>query len=128
MKAKIEALIKQVQCGKIKTDKQRIINYGLHKLSKFTIKDLEYDLNMKLETIVARVSDLQDLGIVAVKKNVEQHGSTYSLFYIELDEQKQTENRKQRLTDKYVRWLKRIELFNDFDVLEDVIESLRCQK
>lgn len=128
MKAKIEALIKQVQSGKTKTDKQRIVNYGLHKLSKFTIKDLEYDLNMKLETIVARVSDLQDLGIVAVKKNVEQHGSTYSLFYIELDEQKQTENRKQRLTDKYVRWLKRIELFNDFDLLEDVIESLRCQK
>lgn len=126
MKAKIKALIKQVQSGKLKNDKQRIINYGLRK--DFTIKDIQYFLFMNLETVVARVSGLQDLGILAVKKNVEQHGSTYSLFYVELDEEKQTENRKQRLTEKYKRWLKRIDLFDDFNVLEDVIKGLNNAK
>ena len=61
--AKIQALEKQIESGKINTDKARILAYFKKNKGGF-IRGVMEDLNMSERTVGARMSELEDLGLI----------------------------------------------------------------
>ncbi|MCB0376536.1 MAG: MarR family transcriptional regulator, partial [Sinomicrobium sp.] len=106
MRPRIEALLKQVQNGKIKTDIARILHY-IKKHPDATLPEIEHELQLIHQTAAARVSDLLDLGLI------EEHGirktakSQYTGFRFQPNIILQELNAGQRKEEKYRHWVKK---------------------
>lgn len=121
-KASIYALQFQQESGKLKTDKDYILKWIELRTDGgdgTTILDLEMCLTMKMSTITARLSDLEDAG--AIYKNGEEDvkvGSDtykYSKYYFEPNEIKRADNRQKVKAAKYkLRVEGLIKTFPDF--------------
>ena len=115
MSPKITALINQVNSRKLTNDKARILNqvYISRGVTSFTIEGrLNY---IKPTTILARLSDLEDLGVI-YKKGQRLHignSQPYSVFCYEEDPKKQEQNALNRKALKFEAWKRRgLEEFN----------------
>jgi hypothetical protein len=98
---KIEAYLTQLKSGKALSDKCKIIyalTDGPKTLEHFVLS------GFKIQTISARLSDLEDEGIVF--KKADNHGG-FSWYYLENDISKQELNRKAKMLEKKLAWLKR---------------------
>ena len=110
MEAKIEALMKQVETGKMNTDKAYILDYLKRRTKKkqgTDIVDLEHHFTMKPTTILARLSDLEDMGLIYKKgkRNREEQDQNYSLFYVEEHEEQIAHRAQLRHVDKFKKWI-----------------------
>lgn len=98
---KIEAYLTQLKSGKASSDKAKIVKNltdGPKTLEHFVLS------GFKIQTISARLSDLEDEGIVF--KKADNHGG-FSWYYLENDISKQELNRKAKVLEKQMAWLKR---------------------
>lgn len=120
MKPKVKAYLKQIESGQIKTDKARILKYIIDN-NGGNIIHLRSLLNIKHQTLTARISDLLDDGIIYVKGTFND--GKYSKFAYEPDKEKQKENRKKRRYDKYLQWKSKGEGFKDL-IQEERIKEI----
>jgi len=73
--ASYKTFMHQLATGKIETDKTRLYNYIL-KFPKLTLNEIRINLNMKHQTVSARLSDLLDIGVVCVTGTKERKNET----------------------------------------------------
>ena len=111
MNTKLKALLKQIESGKMETDVAKILSYVI--TNRYTSRPLIADgLNMKLQTVVGRVSDLLDMGILEAFSN---EGDEYEILQYQADPLRQAKNAVDRKKKKFERWKKRgINEFGDF--------------
>lgn len=106
MEAKLTALFKQIHSGKMKSDSAKILNYIIEsKMS--TMPSIEFKFAMPRQTVSARVSDLEDLGVIKKQGTHETRSGVYSLYVYESDPVKVVKNAKERELIKFNNWLKR---------------------
>ena len=98
---KISAYVQQIESGKINTDKSKILKFIMDNNGK-TIENMQNCLFMKLQTVVGRVSDLYDMGLIYPIGRTETH----SLYVCELNVVKQAEIALKRRTEKFDNWRK----------------------
>jgi chaperonin cofactor prefoldin len=97
---KINAYLEQIRKGWNIKDKTKIVQMlsdGPKTLEHFVLSGL------KIQTASARLSDLEDEGIVY--KKADNHGS-FSWYYLENDVAKQELNQQAKLLEKKLKWLK----------------------
>lgn len=110
-KASIETYIDQVTSGKLNTDSQKIYQ-EINSSNGITIKSLRRKFSH--QTLTARISELQDSGVV-YESGVEKIGNTsFSVLKTEEDADQILQNRKDRKIKKFVKWLKKAEVYVDF--------------
>lgn len=111
-KTRLKALLRQIESGKLKTDAARILQYIIE--NKYTSRPLISDaLDMKLQTVVARVSDLLDLGIIEVVPTDQE--TDYEILTHVPDTIRQMDNAFERRKAKFNAWKKRgMKEFGDF--------------
>ena len=121
MNTKVKALLHQIETGKMKSDLVKILNYIM--INEMTSRPLIADgLNMKLQTTVARVSDLLDMGIVEVVDSSDLlFGSyyfedlDYEILKYQPDPIKVAKNAYERKREKFEKWKKRgLNEFSEF--------------
>lgn len=98
---KVNNYLNQLKSGKATKDKAKIINdllSGPKTLEHFIL------MGFKVQTVSARLSDLEDEGIIT--KTDDEHGS-FSWFHLEKDEKKQLSNMRNQALNKQEKWLKR---------------------
>lgn len=115
---KIEALLNQIRSGKMENDKARVLNF-IQKNPHATIQDIEIGLNLYHETASARVSDLEDIGVIEVSKT-----GRYSHLVYQDDPKKQKVNAFLRKCEKFERWKKKIVKFEDL-LTEDQLDFIK---
>ena len=106
MKAKIEALLNQIQSGNIKTLHAKILNYA-QKKKGFFIREIEEVFKVARSTATARVSELEDMGLI---KNMGGYQTRYAkdkqgYYRYLVTEEEQKKHRWLRRSQKYNRWL-----------------------
>lgn len=111
MKAKIEALLKQIHSGKRLSDKARILEF-IMKHPYCTTIDVEVKLNMLHQTSSARISDLLDLGVIEERGTKATATSSFTYLKFQPSYLKQVLNAKKRKKEKYNHWLSKG--LNDF--------------
>lgn len=98
-KASIKTFKSINDTGKRATDKQKI--YDFIKRNENATKDyIIKELRIPHQTVTARVSDLEDAGVVFVTGSHYNDGTSLSKYRVERNEDKIKENAKQRLLDK----------------------------
>ncbi len=102
---KIQALQKQIDSGQLKSDEAKILDFI--KKEGFSSMPLICDaLNMPEKTVSARLSGLQDVGIVEIvphKENVPQ----YQIYTFQPVKKIQIYNAWKRKEFKFQKWKKR---------------------
>lgn len=111
-KASIETLLVQLNSSKIKTSKARVYRY-IRRNPYCTKDDIIRDLNMPHQTTTARLSDLLDLGVIEAIGSVGKVTGMVSMLMVQKDKEKIKKNADSRRMEKYQRWLKAGEQFND---------------
>jgi len=106
---KIRALLKQIESGKLKSDKAKLLYFIINNPDRNTehIKSLSF---MKWQTATARLSDLQDMGVIFVSNGEER----FSKWRYEPDTEKQKIHAKNRRYKKYMQWKKKESQFKEF--------------
>lgn len=113
-KTRLKALLRQVESGQAKSDMARILKYIID--NNVTNRQLISDgMGIKLQTVVARVSDLLDMGVIEVKQVSKNHGFTHEVLTHQPDPMRQVQNAYERKKEKFAQWKKRGEReFSDF--------------
>ena len=100
MKPKIKALIDQIESGKITTTKALILHHIKENDFSF-ISKMEYELRLPNQTLTARISDLEDVGLIYKKGEIKTGNRTMSRYYFQEDETKQEVLAKVRKQEKF---------------------------
>jgi len=109
-KSSITALKKQISSGKKDSDAAYILDEIM--VNDSTIENLRAKFTMQYSTITARLSDLEDLGVIYIKhQNKDKRLSVYS--YEDLPA-KQESNRADREKKRFVKWQKKAKDFGRF--------------
>lgn len=101
---KIKALKKQIESGKIKTDSAKILNYIQNKVIAVNMPSICRDLNMAEKTVSARLSGLQDIGVIELSK---VKGNNHNYYKYQPLQYEQICNSYKRKEDKFNQWKKR---------------------
>lgn len=111
MKPKILALMKQIESGQLKSDKARILKFIIDRKGS-NIIHMTSILGMKHQTLTARLSDLEDLGVIYAHSTL--NNGTHTNFKYQPDEEMQKTYSKHRRYIKYLAWKKREKQFSEF--------------
>lgn len=106
MRASIEALLNQINSGKMESDAARILNH-IKNYPFSTCSEMERKLNMLHQTLSARLTDLLDLGIIEERGNRKTSRSKETYFKFQPDPAKQKRNAAQRKAEKFQKWIKK---------------------
>lgn len=98
---KIAALLEQITSGKMQSDKARILNFIMSYPGHSKVV-IGKHLDLRHQTVTARLSDLEDLGLIEAKGS-----GKYSNFYYIQDTQGQKLHRAKRAADKLEAWAKK---------------------
>lgn len=101
-----EALIEQINSGKLDGDKAKILHY-IKTYKTATLQSLCSHFNKPIQTISARVSDLNKMGLIYVddlKEGVKK--TQYSVWVYEHDVNKQEERANAILLKRFEAWKK----------------------
>lgn len=115
---KIRALMHQIESGKLESDKARILDFII-KFPRSNTKLIQRHLRLSHETASARLSDLQDLGLLDA--NTE---GAFSEFFYEPDPKKQKVNAFLRKTERFEKWKKKAQEFRDV-LSEEQLDLIR---
>ncbi len=96
----IEALKKQVESGKLKSNNAKILS--LAKRGPIT----KYTAGLLHQTATSTCTKLQDMGLLEIREKKEINGEFCGVYYYQPDPEKQKANRTERLADSYERWKK----------------------
>lgn len=102
---KLKALKQQIESGKIITDAAKILNSIIN--NHRTIKSIIPDTGIKESTIVARLSDLEDLGVITKSGTLKYNSIEYTIWEYEPDPIKQNININKVQIRKYLQWRSR---------------------
>ncbi len=100
---KIKALMDQVHSGKLQSDKARILSFIKQHPGQNKVLIGKY-LNLPHQSVTARLSDLEDIGLIEAKA---PPGATLSQFYFIEDPQGQKIHRAYRSAVKLEQWAKK---------------------
>ncbi len=104
-KASNQTYIEQLQSGKIETDKGWI--YASLTVRASTKYTLMTDLELPHQTVTARLSELQDLGVVYVLRTIKTtDNKTLSVFAVTTNPERIKLNAGIRKQEKFKKWLK----------------------
>jgi hypothetical protein len=106
MKAKIQTLLKQVSSGNFNSQSSKILRY-VGSNDKCTIDMMRKDLKLAHQSLTARISDLEDLGVLYVEGITSTKGIFYSLYRYENNPVKRKSRAKERAELKFRAWKKR---------------------
>ena len=94
-KASTQTLLKQIESGKVDTDKGYILKFIKQETFRgCTLLQMLDTFTMKQSTITARLSELYNDGLIYISKIIIENGSHYSVYHFEPDPYKQELNRK----------------------------------
>ena len=105
-----KTLLKQINSGNIKSAKAQILNFIIEKDGSNLIH-LASLLFYKESTVAARLSELEDDGLIYVCGSI--NNGHHSKWKFEPDVSKQKENALKRLKLKYKQWKAKGEIFNE---------------
>ena len=109
-----EALRKQVLSGKMASDNQRILEFAMS-TNGFILPTLKIRLGMeKVSTVNARVSDLQDMGLLQAKGWAYNNDQKHSIFVFVANIEKRKELIAKRHKERADRWIKAGKEFEDY--------------
>lgn len=110
---KIRALMKQIDSGQMKTDACKILDFIIKE--KYSSMPLICDaLDMPEKTVSARLSGLQDIGIIQVVKEGDPD-TDFQIYIHQNSPAMQVHNAYMRRKAKFKQWKKRgINEFSDF--------------
>lgn len=101
---KLKALEMQIQSGKMVTDSGKILDTIIRHKS-MTIPNIVYWTKIKESTVVARLSDLEELGIIQ-KSGTNKQGK-HSLWIYVPDENERRKNQDKIQIRRYLQWINR---------------------
>ena len=101
MQAKIEALMQQVASGRIKSLQGRILSMIMVKAR--TLDELRADYGFTHQTVSARLSELEDLGLITKARRVA--GESYSSYHFVEDMAEQVRLRRRKEAERRQRWV-----------------------
>ena len=113
MEAKIEALLNQVKTGRIKSLQGRILAMIMVKAR--TLDELRADYGFTHQTVSARLSELEDLGLI---RKTRESGESYSSYHFVEDYAEQVRMKRRKDAERRQRWV-------DLGVRNGWIESSR---
>lgn len=111
----IKSLMKQIESGKLKSDKAKILNYAYR--GPFTMVDVMDELHYTHPTASGRIADLLDLGLLRPMgtRYIGHKDSEYNLYTLVTDKDTQRRLQRERKREKYNQWKKRgMMQFGDF--------------
>ncbi len=119
-RTKIKALMAQIDSGQIKNDAARILKFIIDQ--KFSSLPIICDLlGMPEKTVSARLSGLQDIGIIEVVEPKEGEVDEFQVYKHQPYPLAQVKNHHQRRKAKFNQWKKRgAKEFSDFLQLEQL--------
>lgn len=117
MKPKIQALLDQIRSGKMQTHKAWILNYIMRNPGATKVQ-IGKELRIPHQTVTARLSDLEDMGLIEAKGEYQP----YSKFYYIEDPQGQKLHRAKRAAEKLEAWAKK---GMDLNITPELKESLQ---
>lgn len=119
-KTKIKALMNQIESGKIESDACRILDTIIrHQYSSLPLL-CDY-LGMPEKTVSARLSGLQDIGIIEIVHPEEGEKHDFQIYRYQPDPMRQVRNVNDRRRAKFNQWKKRgVREFSDFLQLEQL--------
>lgn len=98
---RVQAYLNQLSSGSRATMKAKILDIMTR--GPVTIEKLQL-YGYKIQTIVARLSDLEDEGLIY---KVPNRTKDFSFFHLEENEEKQEERQKEKENEKMQAWAKR---------------------
>ena len=122
MEPKIKNLLNQIATGQIKTNEAKILNFIIENKGAH-INGMRFGLNMQHQTLTARLSVLEDFGIL-YKSGTINNGN-HSVWSYEPDEKKQAENSMKRQRQLFNIWRKQGILKYDKFMNAEMIEFLK---
>lgn len=104
--AKIEALEKQIKSGKLNSDKARILEFAKRK-KFFFIREVMTALNLSIRTASARISELEDLGLIAYQyaMKTKYAPDKQGMFKYLDDDGERRKHARKRHYDRRKKWL-----------------------
>jgi DNA-binding MarR family transcriptional regulator len=113
MRAKVSALIEQIESGQLKTNNAKILDKFVLNPEGLTVYDLRIHLGMAHQTLTSRISDLEDMGVIFAYKTVERtvdgKARKYTLYKYSKDSVRQMQNALLRRETKFNSIIKRLE-------------------
>lgn len=106
MRASIEALLNQINSGKMECDAARVLNH-IKNYPYSTSSEIERKLNMLHQTTSARLTNLLDIGIIEERGNRKTSRSKETYFKFQPDPAKQKRNAAKRKAEKFQKWIKK---------------------
>lgn len=119
---KIVEMFKQIKSRRKNLSKKCLILQHIMVKEEAHIKTLQLVLNMSIQTITARLSELEDLGVI-YKTRTALDGK-HSMFAIESDPCERLKNRLSREKIKFEKWKKCGLMYFDRLLNEDVKQFL----
>jgi len=101
MQAKIEALMQQVASGRIKTLQGRLL--AMIQIKPRTVEELRDHYGIAHQTVTARLSELEDLGLITKARRVA--GESYSSYHFVEDMAEQVRLRRRKEAERRQRWV-----------------------
>lgn len=114
--ASIKSLLEQIESGQLRTDRAIILNYikkNTEKKKPTTVLDLRNRLMIPHQTMTARLTGLEDLGVIYKDGEIKVRDTNYCCFYFEPCTLKRFENIKKIRTEKFEKWIKKANEFED---------------
>lgn len=108
--AKVQAWLRQIETGKIKTNVVRCLAY-IKSNPYTTIYEMRTALGMPHQTLTATISLLMDEGALMFQGERQQNNEWYSALIYVSDQNTRQYIRNQRERDKFVLWLKQGERY-----------------
>lgn len=105
--AKIQALEKQIESGNIKTLHAKILHFA-QKKKFFYIREVEKELGIARSTATARISELEDLGLIAYQyaMKTKYAPDKQGMFKYLDDDGERRKHAWKRHYDRRKKWLK----------------------
>ena len=122
MEAKIEALLNQIESGKMKTDSAKILKYIIDS-GICTTPDVEFKFAMKHQTASARMCSLEKIGIIERAGTVDTQSGTHTLYRYQSNPIKIAENAHEYRMKSYGKWLKRGRNFKEL-ITQEAVQML----
>lgn len=112
--------MRQIDSGQMKNDASRVLNYII--INGYTSLPLICDaLGMPEKTVSARLSGLQDIGIIEIVPSKEGEQTDFQIYLYQSDPMSQVNNAYRRKKAKFNQWKKRgVTEFSEFLGLEQI--------
>jgi hypothetical protein len=125
--AKRETYVKQIESGNLNTQTSRVLHYIRYNPLCDT-DELRTKLEMPHQSLTAIVSNLLDIGVIAIVGEIGKRNQVYSVYRYIHEPHLQRMAEKERQEQKFKLWIKQgINMYGEL-MTESLIECLKTQE